>query len=149
MPGYVLDSGILISIAKYPHSSLRDRLDDLHRRGVRLVTINDVFIECRNVPLTSVQQLHVLVERTARPPGTPDQLRLLDSFQAGTVQLTRADRSIVAHAIARNMDILTTDASMKERSYREFLKRLDRMPDARLPHWHLPNIEVVRGHLDS
>ena len=149
MNGYVLDSGILISIAKHPQSALREKLDDLHRRGVRLVTINDVFAECRNVPLATVQQLNVLVERTARPQGTPDQLKLLESFQGGAGQLTRADRTLVGHAIARNMDILTTDASMKERSYREFLQRLDRMSDAKLPHWHLPHIEVVRGHLDS
>ncbi|HET7442911.1 MAG TPA: hypothetical protein VFJ47_16535 [Terriglobales bacterium] len=113
------------------------------------MTINDVFAECRNVPLSTVQELHVLVERAARPQGTPDQLRLLEAFQSGAGELTRADRSLVGHAIARNMDILTTDGSMKVRSYREFLQRLDRLSDANLPHWHLPNIEVVRGHLDS
>jgi hypothetical protein len=149
MLGYILDSGILISIAKHPQSSLREQLDVLQQRGVRLVTINDVFAECRDVPLTTVQELNVLVERTERPQGSPEQLRLLDSFQAGTGDLTRADRSLVGHAIARHMDILTTDASMKERSFREFLSRLNRVPDAKLPHWYLPNIEVVRGHLDS
>jgi len=44
------------------------------------------------------------------------------------------------------MDILTTDNSMKERSYREFLRRLDRMPDMKLPSWRLPEIEVVRAY---
>jgi hypothetical protein len=47
------------------------------------------------------------------------------------------------------MNILTTDASLKEHSYAEFLKRLEQMKDARLLPWDLPNIEVVRGHLDS
>lgn len=149
MPGYVLDSGVLISIAKYPHGALSEKLDNLHRQGVGLVTLNDIFAECRTVPLTTVQQLHVLVERTERPQGTPEQLSLLESFQAGAGQLTRADRTLVGHAIARRMDILTTDASMKERSYREFLLRLTRIPDIRLPHWYLPSIEVVKGHLDS
>jgi hypothetical protein len=148
MTGYVLDSGVLISIAKYRHSSLREKLEELHRRAVRLVTIREVFAECLTVHYTIVHEMHVMVERTERPHGTPDQLRLLDSFQGGGA-VTRADRSIVGHAIARSMNILTTDASLKEHSYAEFLKRLERMKDARLPPWHLPNIEVVRGHLDS
>jgi hypothetical protein len=67
--GYVLDSGVLISIAKYPHSALREKLDELHRKGIRLATIREVFTECHTVPLTTVQQLHVLVERTERPHG--------------------------------------------------------------------------------
>jgi len=87
MPGYVLDSGVLISIAKYPQSSLREKLDELYSRGVRLVTINDVFAECHDVPLSTVQDLHLLVERTERPQGTPEQLSLLESFQAGHERL--------------------------------------------------------------
>jgi hypothetical protein len=146
--GFVVDSGVLIGLAKHPYIGLRDQLEQMRRRGVRLVTIKEVFTECKTVPLTLVQQLGLLVERSEQPAGTREQLRTLEAFQGGEGP-SRADRSVFAHAIARSMDILTTDNSMKERSYREFLRRLDRMPDMKLPAWRLPEIEVVRAYPHS
>src|SRR5579864_4479016 len=83
MTGYVLDSGVLISLAKYPYTGLREKIEELHRRAARLVTIKEVFAECVTVPLSVVQQFHMLVEPTQRPHGSAEQFRLLDSFQAG------------------------------------------------------------------
>ena len=146
--GYILDSGVLIGLSKHPHIGLRDELQQMKRKGIRLVTIKEVFAECRTVPLSLVQELGVLVERTEKVAGTAEQLKALEAFQSGG-GLSRADRAIIEHAIARRMDILTTDGSMKRRSYREFLKRLDRMSDAKLPSWHLPEIQIVRAHPHS
>jgi hypothetical protein len=58
--------------------------------------------------------------------------------------LARADRAVVGHAIVNRYDIVTTDGAMKERSFREFLRRLGRLPDQRLPAWYIPEIIVVR-----
>jgi len=144
MNGYVLDSGVLIRLAKDSSNAVRDSLEKLQHTGVRLVTIKEVCQECRTVPVKVLSDLHILVEPTQTPAGDLKQIRMLDAFQAGP-GLTRADRAVVGHAIAERLDIMTTDWNMKQRSFKEFLKRLDRLPDSRLPLWYIPTIEVLEG----
>jgi hypothetical protein len=91
--------------------------------------------------------MHVLVEPSL---GPPDPQGLLQAFSAGKRDLSwvedlpRADRAVVAHAIARRFAIVTTDAAMKETSFKEFLKRLERTQDAKLPPWRLPSSLIAK-----
>ena len=150
--GLVLDAGILQGIAREapPHTPLTDWLRDQQRRGVRLVTIREVLSECINLPVATVVELQILVEPSVSPP---DPQGLLKAFTAGTHSiiwhddLAQADRAVVAHAIARHYDIVTTDLAMKRRSFKEFLTRLDRTSDARLPLWRLPQIHIAKRSL--
>jgi hypothetical protein len=80
------------------------------------------------------------------PVDTDKMLSLLDSFQGGA---NRADKALFAHAVARQMDVLTTDGGMKKRSLKELFIRLQRLQDSQLPSWYIPEIEVVRGNLHS
>jgi len=145
--GLVLDAGVLQGLAKEqrPNTPLTDRL---RLEAIRLVTIREVVAECIDVPVSVLHRLSVLVEPTRVPPGPTT---LLDAFSSGprTVPwmvgaLARADRAVVGHAIAGHYDIVTTDGAMKDRSFREFLRRLGRLPDQRLPAWYIPEIIVVR-----
>jgi hypothetical protein len=143
---YILDSGVFISLAREHRPGLREHLKTLGK----LVTIKEVCTECRNVlPVRILSDLGVHIEPTQKPGGDYEQLTLLDSFQAGVGDITRADRALIGHAIARGLDVLTTDARMRYNSYREFLRRLDRLKDARLPLWYIPHIEVLRGYRPS
>jgi hypothetical protein len=137
---YVLDSGVLISLARKHRPGFQEYLKTLGK----LVTIKEVCAESRNVPVRILSDLGIIIEPTQTPGGDYEQLTLLDSFQAGVGDITRADRALIGHAIARGLDVLTTDARMRSNSYREFLRRLDRLKDARLPLWHIPHIEVLR-----
>jgi hypothetical protein len=148
--GLILDAGVLQGLAKEqpPNTPLTDRL---RTEATRLVTIREVTAECIDVPVTILQRLNILVEPTRIPPGP---LALLDAFSSGprTVPwsvdaLPRADRAVVGHAIAGRYDIVTTDGAMKDRSFREFLRRLERLPDAKLPAWYIPEIVVLRRGL--
>jgi hypothetical protein len=148
--GIILDAGVLQGLAKErpPITSLSDRL---RKEATRLVTISEVIAECIDVPLMVLQKLHILIEPTRIPPASSG---LLDAFSAGArsvrwsiAALPRADRAVVGHAIAGRYDIMTTDGTMKDRSFREFLRRLERLPDARLPLWSIPEIIVVRREL--
>ena len=129
--GLVLDAGILMGLAKErpPNTPLTDWLKAEQSRAVPLVTIRDVTAECITVPVALLVQMHILVEPSLAPP---DPQGLLQAFSAGKRDLSwvedlpRADRAVVAHAIARRFDIVTTDAAMKEKSFKEFLKRLER-----------------------
>ena len=110
--------------------------------------IREVTAECINVPFTVLQRLNVQVEPTRMPVGPTS---LLDAFSSGprTVPwsvdaLSRADRALIGHAIAGHYDVVTTDAAMKDRSLREFLRRLEKLPDAKLPAWYIPQIMIVR-----
>jgi CheY-like chemotaxis protein len=111
-----------------------------------LVTIKEVMAECISVPVALLESLHILVE-PSRSPHDPQGL--LHSFSAGrrsvwfNDDLPRADRAVVAHAISEHYDIVTTDWAMKDGAFREFLKRLQRMPDRQLPIWRLPYIYVA------
>lgn len=146
---YLLDAGVLqgIALGKSPNTPLSDRL---RRANARLVTIREVMAECMNVSYRQLDDLGVLVEPTRKPYGGEE---LLDAFSAGPrdvwwrTDLERADRAVVGHAIASRYDILTTDRRMKERSYQEFFRRLTRLPDSKLPGWHLPEIIVVQRGL--
>jgi hypothetical protein len=147
--GLVLDAGILQGLAKErpPNTPLTDWLKAEHARGVRLVTIREVTAECITVPVAVLQQMHILVEPSASPA---DPQGLLQALPAGKRDLSwvedlpRADRAVVAHAIARRCDIVTTDMAMKEKSFKEFLKRLERTQDANLPPWRLPYILIAK-----
>jgi len=139
---YIVDSGVFISLTREHRPGLREYLKSLGK----LITIKEVCAECRNVPVQLLSDLGVIVEPTQTPGGDYDQLTLLDSFQAGVGDITRADRALIGHAIARGLDVLTTDSRMRYNSYREFLRRLDRLSDTRLPLWYIPHIEVLRGY---
>jgi len=148
--GFILDAGVLQGIAKErrPNTPLIDRL---RREPGRFVTIKEVTAECIDVHYTVLQNLNIFVEPTRTPMG---QRGLLDAFSSGPRdvswsldQLSRADRAVVGHAIAGHFDIFTTDGAMKARSFREFLRRLERLPDAHLPSWYIPEIFVVRRGL--
>jgi hypothetical protein len=148
--GIILDAGVLQGLAKEhpPHTPLTARL---RQAATRLVTIREVTAECIDVPFMVLQTLNILLEPTRTPPGSP---RLLEAFAAGARRvpwsleaLPRADRAVVGHAIAGRYDIMTTDGAMKDRSFREFLRRLAQLPDAQLPGWFLPEIIVVRRGL--
>lgn len=148
--GIILDSGVLQGLAKEPpaHSTLAETL---RREATRLVTIQEVMAECIDVPFEVLQRLTVFVEPTKAPPFSG---QLLDAFSSGarTVwwspdPLKRADRAVVGHAIACHYDIATTDRALRVRSFSEFLRRLDHLPDAKLPPWYLPEIIVVRRGL--
>jgi hypothetical protein len=148
--GLIVDSGVLHGLAKEhaPHAPLADHLK---REGTRLVTIREVMAECIDVPMAVLQHLNILVEPTRTPSGSQT---LLDAFSSGprTVPwsvdpLPRADRAVVGHAIAARYDIVTTDGAMKDRSFREFLRRLERLPDTRLPAWYIPKIVILRRPL--
>jgi len=136
--GYILDAGVLQGLAKEraPNTPLGDRLHSERQAGRRLVTIREVMAECLDVPYSLLDALGILVEPTA---SLAECSELLDRFGQ------KADKHVVAHAIARRLDILTTDGAMKTRSYREMLRDLERMPDDRLPGWFLsfPYIEIV------
>lgn len=151
--GFVLDSGVLQGINREtaPNTPLADWLRQQHEGDRRLVTIREVMAECIDVPAALLDGLGILVEPTAQPSGSPE---LLDAFSSHprsvwwrTDHLARADRAVVGHAIARRYDVVTTDAAMKERSFREFLRRLDQRADDRLPAWYLPEIIVVQRGL--
>jgi hypothetical protein len=153
--GLILDAGILQNAAKEhaPHTPIAVWLKNQHQKGVRLVTIREVLRECINVPVALVESLHIVVEPSGNPP---DPHGLLQAFSSGTRRvsfnesLPRADRAVVAHAIACHYDIVSTDWRMRQRSYRELLTRLDRMPDSRLPNWRLPNFHLEdRGTIHS
>ena len=141
--GLVLDAGILQGAAKErpPHTSLTNWLKGRHVAGVRLVTIREVTAECINVPVALLEELHIWVEPSRTPP---DPNGLLQAFSGGrrsvsfNDDLVRADRAVVAHAIAGQYDIVTTDWRMRQRSYKELLTRFDRMDDHKLPLWRLP-----------
>ena len=148
--GLIIDAGVLQGLAKEhaPHTPFADHL---RREGTRLVTIREVAAECIDVPVAVLQRLNILIEPTRTPPGSQT---LLDAFSSGPRKvpwsddpLPRADRAIVGHAIAARYDIVTTDGAMKDRSFREFLRRLERLPDARLPAWYLPKIVILRRPL--
>ena|SRR5712691_4169533 len=151
--GYVLDAGVLQGIAKEkpPNTPLRDWLQGEHAKGARLVTLREVIAECIDVPALVLDQLHIFIEPTTKPPGSPE---LLDAFsdhprsvQWRSDPLKRADRTVVAHAIAKRYEVLTTDQAMKDRSFKEFLQRLSRLPDSKLPAWHVPQIIIVKRGL--
>ena len=87
--------------------------------------------------------------RTERP--SPKRVRLLKTVERVLrlyreqyfdfnvkhfVEKMHQEHGIVAHAIAGEYDIVTTDWRM--RSYKEFLTRLDRTADNKLPLWPLP-----------
>jgi hypothetical protein len=148
--GIILDAGVLQGLAKErpPNTPLTDRL---RKEATRLVTIREVTAECIDVPSMVLQKLNILIEPTRTPLTSTG---LLDAFSSGarTVPwsidaLPRADRAVVGHAIAGRYDIMTTDGAMKDRSFREFLRRLERLPDAKLPLWFIPEIIVVRRGL--
>lgn len=147
--GLVLDAGILQGLAKEkaPNTPLTDWLKAEHARGIPLVTIREVTAECITVPVAVLTQMHIRVEPSAVPP---DPRGLLQAFSAGrrdlpwVEDLPRADRAVVAHAIARRFDIVTTDSAMKQKSFKEFLRRLEQTPDAALPAWRLPHILIAR-----
>jgi len=148
--GLILDAGVLQGIAKErsPNTPLTDRL---RREPGKLVTIREVIAECIDVSYTVLQDLNILVEPTRAPTGPRG---LLDAFSSGARdvpwsidQISRADRAVVSHAIAGRLDILTTDGAMKDRSFREFLRRLGRLRDDQLPPWYIPEIIVVRRGL--
>jgi hypothetical protein len=89
-------------LAKYPYTGLREKIEELHRRAARLVTIKEVFAECVTVPLSVVQQFHVLVEPTQRPHGSAEQLRLFrPEILGGIFRLRRANLGFQAALIDR------------------------------------------------
>lgn len=149
--GLILDSGVLQGLAKErpPVTLIADRLRQEQSR--RLVTIREVTAECIDVHFEVLSRLNVLIEPTRSPSG---MLGLLDAFSSGPRVvpwsldlLPRADRAVVGHAIACSYDIVTTDAKMRDKSFREFLKRLDGLPEAKIPRWRIPEIIVVRRGL--
>ncbi len=147
--GYIIDTGALISVNK-ENVSFTPLRNQLLRKYTPLVTIREVTAECLDVPWKLLKDLNIQIEPTLKPSGPQS---LLDAFSGGLREirgalLTRADRAVVGHAIATRLDILTTDRHMKQSSYREFLKRLDRLPDNKLPLWYIPEIIIVqRGYL--
>ena len=78
------------------------------------------------MPVTLLTKVNVSVEPSKTPP---DPQGLLQAFSQGSrnvpfhAELPRADRALVAHAIARQYDIVTTDQRMKRNSFKEFVKR--------------------------
>jgi hypothetical protein len=145
--GHTPDAGVLQQLSKErpPNNPLRDLLKKL---GGRQVTIREVTAECISVSYLVLQELKIYIEPTKTPTGYD---KLLDAFSSGardvfwsSEQLKRADRAVIGHAIANRLDVLTTDGAMKARSLREFLRRMDHMPDAKLPSWYIPEITVVR-----
>jgi len=153
--GLILDAGILQGLEKEnpPHTPLANWLNLKRRQGVRLVTIREVTAECIDVRVSTLEQFGVVVEPSKTPP---DPQGLLQAFSAGmravsfNEELPRADRSLIAHAIAGHYDVVTTDWRMRQRSYKEFLARLDRLHDAKLPPWRLPQFHLMdRGIIHS
>jgi hypothetical protein len=151
--GYVLDAGVLqgINKEKPPNTPLRKWLAEEHAKGARLASIREVMAECIDVPAHVLDELGVRIEPTMRPAGSSE---LLDAFSDHprsvgwrTDPLRRADRMVFAHAIARRYDIVTTDQAMKDKSFREFLTRLGRLPDSKLPAWHIPEIIILKRGL--
>ena len=150
--GLILDAGILqgLNREKAPNTPLADWLGAEQRKGLRLLTIKEVIAECIDVPVTLLTKLNVSVEQSKTPP---DPQGLLHAFSQGSrsvsfhEDLPRADRAVVAHAIAGQYDIVTTDQRMKQRSFKEFLKRLERTSDQKLPPWRIPQIHVAQRGL--
>jgi hypothetical protein len=146
--GLILDAGILQGVEKEkpPQTPLASWLNERKRQGVRLVTIREVTAECIDVRVTTLERLGVLVEPSKSPP---DPQGLLQAFSGGTravsfnEELPRADRFLIAHAIAGQYDVVTTDWRMRQRSYKEFLTRLDRLHDKKLPPWRLPQFHLA------
>jgi hypothetical protein len=153
--GLILDAGILQGLEKEkpPHTPLANWLNEKRRQGVRLVTIREVTAECIDVRSSILERLGVLIEASKSPP---DPQGLLQAFSGGTravsfnEELPRADRSLIAHAIAGQYDVVTTDWRMRQRSYKQFLARLDRLHDRKLPLWRLPQFHLAdRGFMHS
>lgn len=146
--GLLLDAGILQGLAKEhpPHQPLTTWVTNRQRQGLRLVTLKDVMAECITVPVDVLTRLGIVVEPARTPP---DPHNLLQAFSSGVRavrfndELKRADRAVVAHAIAGQYDVVTTDWRMRERSFREFLARMERLPDERLPNWRIPQFHLA------
>jgi hypothetical protein len=153
--GVIVDAGILQGVAKErpPHTPLATWLNERKRQRVRLATIREVTAECIDVRVATLEKLGVQIEPSKSPP---DPQGLLQAFSGGTravsfnEELPRADRFLIADAIACHYDVVTTDWRMRQHSYKEFLTRLDRLHDTKLPPWRLPQFHLAdRGSVYS
>ena len=55
----------------------------------------------------------------------------------------RADKAVFAHALASGMDVLTIDTKMSTGSFKDFVRRMNRLPYSEFSHWRVPKIEVL------